>query len=61
MELTVQSFYSYSRMKMNAVEVTHLKRVFRATIGVIKRSIKEVVAVVKCGQPALLNVWTQPR
>jgi ABC-2 type transport system ATP-binding protein len=32
-------------MKMNAVEVTHLKRVFRATIGVIRRSIKEVVAV----------------
>jgi ABC-2 type transport system ATP-binding protein len=30
---------------MNAVEVTHLKRVFRATIGVIRRSIKEVVAV----------------
>ncbi len=30
---------------MNAIEVTHLKRVYRATIGVIKRSIKEVIAV----------------
>lgn len=30
---------------MNTIEVTHLKRVFRATIGVFKRSIKEVVAV----------------
>ncbi len=30
---------------MNTIEVTHLKRVYRATIGVIKRSIKEVVAV----------------
>jgi ABC-2 type transport system ATP-binding protein len=32
-------------LTMNAVEVTHLKRVFRAVIGVIRRSIKEVVAV----------------
>jgi hypothetical protein len=24
-------------------------------------AIKEAVAVVKSGQPALLNVWTQPR
>jgi len=30
---------------MNAIEVNHLRRVFRATIGVVKRSIKEVVAV----------------
>lgn len=30
---------------MNAIEVSHLRRVFRATIGVVKRSIKEVVAV----------------
>lgn len=30
---------------MNAIEVNHLKRIFRAAIGVFKRSIKEVVAV----------------
>ena len=24
-------------------------------------AIKEAIAVVKTGQPALLNVWTQPR
>ena len=30
---------------MNAVEVNHLRRVYRAVIGVIRRSIKEVVAV----------------
>ena len=30
---------------MNTIEVNHLKRIFRATIGVFKRSIKEVVAV----------------
>jgi len=30
---------------MNAIEVIHLRRVYRAQIGVIKRSIKEVVAV----------------
>jgi ABC-2 type transport system ATP-binding protein len=30
---------------MNAIEVTHLRRVFRAVIGVFKRSIKEVIAV----------------
>jgi len=30
---------------MNAIEVNHLKRIFRAVIGVFKRSIKEVVAV----------------
>ena len=30
---------------MKAIEVNHLRRVFRATIGVIRRSIKEVVAV----------------
>ncbi len=30
---------------MNAIDVTHLRRVFRAVIGVFKRSIKEVVAV----------------
>ena len=24
-------------------------------------AIKEAVAVVKAGQPALVNVWTQPR
>jgi ABC-2 type transport system ATP-binding protein len=30
---------------MNAIEVNHLKRVFRAVIGVFKRKIKEVVAV----------------
>jgi len=30
---------------MKAIEVNHLRRVFRATIGVIRRSVKEVVAV----------------
>ncbi len=30
---------------MQAIEVNHLKRVYRAVIGIIKRSIKEVVAV----------------
>ena len=30
---------------MNAIEVNHLRRVYRATIGVFRRSIKEVVAV----------------
>jgi ABC-2 type transport system ATP-binding protein len=30
---------------MNAIEVNHLKRIYRAKIGVIRRSIKEVVAV----------------
>jgi len=30
---------------MNAIEVTHLRRVFTSQIGVIKRSTKEVVAV----------------
>ncbi|MEW6030225.1 MAG: ABC transporter ATP-binding protein [Chloroflexota bacterium] len=30
---------------MNAIDVTNLRRVFRATIGVFKRSVKEVVAV----------------
>lgn len=30
---------------MNAIEVEHLRRVYRATIGVVRRSIKEVVAV----------------
>jgi len=30
---------------MNAIEVCHLRRVYRATIGVFRRSIKEVVAV----------------
>ncbi len=30
---------------MNAIEVQHLKRVYRAQIGVIKRSVKEVIAV----------------
>jgi len=30
---------------MDAIEVNHLKRVYRAVVGVIKRSIKEVVAV----------------
>ncbi len=30
---------------MNAIEVHHLKRIYRAKIGVIRRSIKEVVAV----------------
>ena len=30
---------------MNAMEVNHLRRVYRAQIGVINRSIKEVVAV----------------
>jgi ABC-2 type transport system ATP-binding protein len=29
----------------NAIEVDHLHRVYRATIGVLRRSIKEVVAV----------------
>ncbi len=30
---------------MNAIEVNHLKRIYRAHIGVIRRSVKEVVAV----------------
>jgi ABC-2 type transport system ATP-binding protein len=30
---------------MNAIEVNHLRRVYRAQIGVFNRSIKEVVAV----------------
>ena len=30
---------------MNAIEVEHLRRIYRAQIGVIKRSVKEVVAV----------------
>ena len=30
---------------MNAIEVDHLRRVYRAQIGVFNRSIKEVVAV----------------
>jgi len=30
---------------MNAIEVLNLKRIYRAQIGVIKRSVKEVVAV----------------
>jgi ABC-2 type transport system ATP-binding protein len=30
---------------MDAIEVNHLKRIYRAKIGVIRRSIKEVVAV----------------
>ncbi len=30
---------------MNAIEVNHLRRVFRTTIGVIRRKTKEVVAV----------------
>jgi hypothetical protein len=30
-------------------------------IGGIEPAIKEAVAVVKSGQPALVNVWTQPR
>ena len=30
---------------MNAIELNHLRRVYRAQIGVFNRSIKEVVAV----------------
>ncbi len=30
---------------MNAIEVSHLRRIYRAQIGVVKRSVKEVVAV----------------
>ncbi|HHH83553.1 MAG TPA: ATP-binding cassette domain-containing protein, partial [Chloroflexi bacterium] len=30
---------------MNAIEVRDLRRVYRATIGVVRRKIKEVVAV----------------
>ena len=30
---------------MNTIEVQHLKRIYRAQLGVIKRSVKEVVAV----------------
>ena len=30
---------------MNAIEVNHLRRVYRTTIGVLRRSVKEVVAV----------------
>ncbi|GEM_PF-5438837 len=30
---------------MNAIEVTHLRRVFKTHVGVIKRTSKEIVAV----------------
>jgi ABC-2 type transport system ATP-binding protein len=30
---------------MNAIEVTHLRRTFTSTIGVIRRSAREIVAV----------------
>ncbi len=30
---------------MNAIEVSHLRRVYRATIGVLRRTVKQVVAV----------------
>jgi ABC-2 type transport system ATP-binding protein len=30
---------------MNAIEVSHLKRIYRSTIGVIRRSVKEIVAI----------------
>ena len=30
---------------MNAIEVSHLRRIYRAQIGVVKRSVKEVIAV----------------
>lgn len=30
---------------MNAIEVSHLRRVFKTTVGVIKRTTKEIVAV----------------
>jgi len=30
---------------MNAIEISHLRRIYKTTIGVIRRSIKEVVAV----------------
>ena len=30
---------------MHAIEVSHLRRVYRTTIGVIRRHAKEVVAV----------------
>jgi ABC-2 type transport system ATP-binding protein len=30
---------------MNAIEVSHLRRVFKSNIGVIKRTVKEIVAV----------------
>jgi len=35
----------FSEEAMNAIEVKNLKRVYRARIGVIKRTVKEVVAV----------------
>jgi ABC-2 type transport system ATP-binding protein len=38
-------FLMPERMHMNAIEVDHLRRVYRAQIGVFNRSIKEVVAV----------------
>ena len=30
---------------MNAIEVSHLRRIYKVTVGVVRRSIKEVVAV----------------
>jgi len=30
---------------MQAIEVSHLKRIYRAVIGAIKRNIKEIVAL----------------
>lgn len=30
---------------MNSIEVKNLKRIYRATIGVIRRSVKEIIAV----------------
>lgn len=30
---------------MNAIEISHLRRVFKSNIGVIKRTVKEIVAV----------------
>ncbi len=30
---------------MNAIEVSHLRRIYKVTIGVVRRSIKEVIAV----------------
>jgi len=31
--------------RMNAIEISHLRRVYRATIGTLRRTVKEVVAV----------------
>src|SRR5262245_45735552 len=41
----VKSLYPKIGNRMNAIEVSHLRRVFKSNIGVIKRTVKEIVAV----------------